>query len=414
MIPVRRSSQPYANLSDLDTLQYLLRVLPVVELLFIIQIVVRSSRPWLSLGLCFSLPSLGLIGSYLSKHFARFSLDWVWIAANILLFILCVTAGPESPTWLFGISGGMIGGIFVATTYVLKIVCVTATIVGITLGEYLAGKSWGDLLPIATGLVAFSILSLRAYSFLATINQTVLDQSDQIQQDRTALDHLLLNILPGPIIERMRSGETRIADQVDNATVLFADIVGFTTVASGVSALEVVEILDRIFSEFDRLADFYQVEKIKTIGDAYMVVSGVPEPKQHTVENMALFALDIQASMQHLFGNHRYPLQLRIGLHVGDLVAGVIGRQKLAYDLWGDTVNVASRMESHGEAGKIHCTQAIYDCLCDRFEFDPRPPIQVKGKGMMQTYFLQGRSPNHAPQDIRSSPDPIPAIPQVP
>lgn len=210
-------------------------------------------------------------------------------------------------------------------------------------------------------------------------------------------ERLLLNILPEPIAKRLKQNPNpdpqrgiAIAEQFEATTILFADIVGFTPLSSRLPATELVNLLDRIFSAFDRLAERHQVEKIKTIGDAYMAVSGVPVLCKDHAEAIANMALDMQQTIACFQPDLVEPIDIRIGIHSGPVVAGVIGFKKFSYDLWGDTVNVASRMESSGEPGKIQVTAATYEYLKDRFLLEERGAIEVKGKGQMKTYWLIG------------------------
>jgi class 3 adenylate cyclase len=199
---------------------------------------------------------------------------------------------------------------------------------------------------------------------------------------------LLLNILPEPIADRLRDGEPLIADRYDDVSLLFADIVGFTSLSSGMDAGELVTLLNDVFSVFDGLVAASGVEKIKTIGDAYMIVGGMPVWQPDHTERMASLALRIAAEVGRSEAASRLGVQFRIGMHTGPVVAGVIGTKKFIYDVWGDTVNVASRMESTGEPGRIHVTGAVESRLRDRFEFVPRGQVEIKGKGPMETYFL--------------------------
>lgn len=221
-----------------------------------------------------------------------------------------------------------------------------------------------------------------------------------LARERERSERLLLSVLPAPIAERMKAGETRIAEHFSGVTVLFADIVGFTKLSANVNAQQLVELLDNIFSALDALAREHGLEKIKTIGDAYMVVSGVPLPTDDHSERVARFALALHSTLEAVrkswvlagkeLGAH--PVQMRIGIHTGEAVAGVIGTSKFSYDLWGDTVNTASRMESHGEAGKIHVSEEVYVALQEKFIFEERGEIEVKGKGRMRTWFLVGEN----------------------
>lgn len=223
----------------------------------------------------------------------------------------------------------------------------------------------------------------------------------KFQQAQTEL--LLLNILPQSIAVRLQEGENPIADRIEEVSVLFADLVGFTEFSSSQTPRELVVILNTIFSDFDRLAKHYHLDKIKTIGDAYMVVGGLPaseittqtqsHPEQSFVEiaaRTAKMALDMQQSIAKFNRKWKQTFQLRIGINCGSVVAGVIGISKFSYDIWGDTVNVASRMESTGLPGKIQVTPAIYERLKQDFIFEQRSAISVKGKGEMVTYWLMG------------------------
>jgi adenylate cyclase len=243
----------------------------------------------------------------------------------------------------------------------------------------------------------------------------------RIEQMRS--ERLLLNVLPQEIVERLKLSQSKalankvaetyseqmpdsvdplldslngtsgaiVADAFDEVTVLFADIVNFTEYAAAISASDLVNCLNDIFSEFDRLVDLYDLEKIKTIGDSYMAVGGLPIPSKDHAEAIAEMALEMQTSIQKFKRSDGSPFSLRIGIHTGQAIAGVIGTKKFIYDLWGDTVNVASRMESHGVAGCIQVTEATYQLLKNKYRLEERKAINIKGKGEMITYLLQGR-----------------------
>lgn len=209
-----------------------------------------------------------------------------------------------------------------------------------------------------------------------------------LDAERERSERLLLNILPAPIAERLKASEDSIAEHSEGVTVLFADIVGFTSLSASKTPQALVELLNRIFSEFDALADLHGLEKIKTIGDAYMAVAGLPNPyPDHAARaaHMALAMLDAVARVSAATGED---LSIRIGLHSGPVVAGVIGRRKFTYDLWGDTVNVASRMESHGLAGTIQCSEATAALLEGVCGLQARGSIDIKGRGSMSTYLV--------------------------
>lgn len=209
------------------------------------------------------------------------------------------------------------------------------------------------------------------------------------EQDRS--EGLLLNILPKPIADRLKQNPRTTAQQYDDATVLFADIVDFTRTSARLTPDALVAWLNDLFSTFDRLSEHAGLERIKTIGDAYMAVSGVPTPRPDHVADAAEFALAIRQEAAARTAPNGEPLRVRIGLHSGPVVAGVIGTRRFIYDLWGDTVNVASRMESHGVPNGIQVTDAVYRRLADRYEFEARGLIDVKGKGPMTAFLLIGR-----------------------
>ncbi len=220
----------------------------------------------------------------------------------------------------------------------------------------------------------------------------------EIEQANRENERLLLNILPPSIARRLRSGEMVIADRFDEMTVLFADVVGFTQLSARLSPTEVVDLLNRCFSTFDRLADRYELEKIKTIGDAYMVVGGLtPDATDHP-ERVADMGLEMIAEIARVRSTTDHGVEIRVGMHTGPAVAGVIGIKKFIYDVWGDTVNTASRMESHGVPGRVQVTGAAHERLKDAFLLEPRGTIEVKGKGPTDTWFLVGRREGSAPQ----------------
>jgi class 3 adenylate cyclase len=181
-----------------------------------------------------------------------------------------------------------------------------------------------------------------------------------------------------------------VADHIPEATILFADLVDFTPFAGKMAAVDVVSFLNRVFSTFDRLADRFGAEKIKTIGDAYMLAVGIPEPREDHPEAAARVALAMIDALETLKAETKAPIRLRIGLHTGPAIAGVIGERKFAYDIWGATVNLASRMESHGTPDRIHISKALARRLEGKFNLTARGPIEVKGAGLMETYFLDG------------------------
>lgn len=202
---------------------------------------------------------------------------------------------------------------------------------------------------------------------------------------------LLRNILPEPIIARLKNNTETIAEKYAETSILFADIAGFTPIAEKSKPEEVIEFLNEIFTRFDALTEKYNVEKIKTIGDAYMVVCGAPVACENHAEIVAEMALDMLADMNNYNVIHNTETSIRIGINSGPVIAGVIGKKKFAYDIWGDTVNTASRMESNGVPGKIQVTQATANLLSKKYKLECRGELDIKGKGKMKTYFLEGK-----------------------
>ncbi len=214
---------------------------------------------------------------------------------------------------------------------------------------------------------------------------------EQLRCEQQKSENLLLNILPKPIADRLKRESRTIADGFSEVTILFADIVNFTQLSERISPTELVELLNEIFSAFDELTDRHALEKIKTIGDAYMVASGLPEPRSDHAEAIAEMALDMQQEVARFNAKHGTNLNIRVGINTGPVVAGVIGTKKFIYDLWGDAVNTASRMESHGLPGSIQVTESTYELLRGKYLFEERGIVQIKGKGEMTTYLLSGR-----------------------
>lgn len=249
----------------------------------------------------------------------------------------------------------------------------------------------GTSSSLGTALVAavLCLLVLIRQSLVALLNARLAARLT-IETERS--ERLLRNVLPEAIAHQLKDGrrDHPLAERFDEATVVFADLVGFTPLSRTMSPDALVAVLDAIFSRFDQLAQRHGLEKIKTIGDAYMAAAGVPERRSDHVAAAAHMALAMRDSWVALRAELGLALDLRIGLHTGPLVAGVIGQSKFAYDLWGDTVNLASRMESHGEPSRIHVTEEVYLVLRDTFAFEPRGLVEIKGRGPLMTHFLLG------------------------
>jgi class 3 adenylate cyclase/HAMP domain-containing protein len=239
----------------------------------------------------------------------------------------------------------------------------------------------------------FNAMAATIQEHNENLEELVKRRTKELSDEKQTSERLLLNVLPAPIADRLKSGEGLIVDKFDAVSVLFADIVGFTALSSRIGPVQLVTMLNDLFSTFDKLAEKHGLEKIKTIGDAYMVVAGIPVPVANHAHAIAHMALDMLAAVDEFAKVHASDLTVRIGIHTGPVVAGVIGQKKFIYDLWGDTVNTASRMESHGVPGRVHVTAATFALLRDTFELEPRDPIEIKGKGRMQTYLIVGKRP---------------------
>jgi guanylate cyclase len=277
------------------------------------------------------------------------------------------------------------------------------------LGSGVAGEVLGNISPLpawfTTTMLALNIAvgGTMVFTLLALFAKQRQDalRALQVAQDRA--ESLLLNVLPRSIADRLKADSQTIADQFSSASILFADVVDFTPFSERLPPAEVVGVLDHLFSHFDTLAERYGLEKIKTIGDCYMVAAGVPTPRPDHARALALMALDMLDAMRSSDEVGHLGLELRVGINSGPVVAGVIGRKRFLYDLWGDAVNTASRMESHGAPGRIQITRATYELLGDDFECEPRGTISVKGKGEMEVWYVLGRRPSPA---TRSQPEP--------
>jgi len=233
------------------------------------------------------------------------------------------------------------------------------------------------------------VLFLIGFAYYISENYKLAEENLETEKQKS--ESLLHNILPEKIADRLKSNPETIADGFEESSILFADIVNFTPLAENNTPNNVVAMLNEIFSKFDDLVEKHGLEKIKTVGDAYMVASGIPEKNNSHAEAIAEMSLDMNESIHQVKGLLGKSLQLRIGINSGPVVAGVIGKKKFIYDLWGDSVNTAARMESHGVPGKIQVTSNTYSLLKSKYKFKERGEIDIKGKGLMRTYFLEGR-----------------------
>jgi class 3 adenylate cyclase len=262
---------------------------------------------------------------------------------------------------------------------------------------------WFTVFLVASGLgaAAFGAYMLESSSRARFLQrQDLADQGEALAVEKAKSDRLLHTMLPASIADRLRE-EEKVADAIQDATVIFADLVGFTSIGQDLAPTELVDVLNRLFGRFDELAEHHGLEKIKTIGDGYMAVAGVPLAVDDHADRAVRFALDILPVTEELAVELKLPLRLRVGIHSGPLVAGVIGKDKLAYDLWGDTVNVASRMESQGMPGRIQVSEATAERLTTGVGLEPRGTIEVRNRGPMRVLLVS--TPDEVTTDLPTS-----------
>ncbi|MGM0588566.1 MAG: adenylate/guanylate cyclase domain-containing protein [Bacteroidota bacterium] len=319
------------------------------------------------------------------------------ISSLILITFNAVQLGPETENHLFMVA--LILSAFIifpprnVRWLVLVVVLSTAALVGL---EWFYGI-YGGLVDFPAEFVTMTRWSSMSAMFLIVLAITiyhyrVVDDAEQkLKLEHQRSERLLLNILPASIAIRLKKNEAPIADRIEDATILFADLVGFTEMAGRMPHERVVEILDQLFTEFDQMCGRYGLEKIKTIGDAYMVAGGIPQAKAGHHDAVASFALEMREYIRNSPITETPGLGIRIGIHCGPVVAGVICETKFAYDVWGDTVNTASRMESNGLPNKIQVSADFHNRTRQAFSYTSRGIQQIKGKGELKTYILEGQ-----------------------
>ena len=279
--------------------------------------------------------------------------------------------------------------------YLSMTIAVAAIIEFVILSRWSNETPWNENPDLLYLFNVINIVIALGISVFDTLHyQMIIHQTEaELERANSKSEKLLANVFPHAILEKLKNKEETIADRFDCASVFFADIMGFTPLSEKLSPVELVSLLDKLFSLFDGLVIKHNVEKIKTIGDAYMVAAGVPTPIKNHAEQLANFALDFKLCLADFNLKNNQSLRMRIGINSGPIVAGVIGKSRFIYDLWGDCVNTAARMESHGLPGEIHISEHTYKLLADKFEFESRGDIEIKGKGLMTTYLLRGRLP---------------------
>lgn len=344
----------------------------------------------------FGEPGAGWATSMLSVAYLG---GWVWYAITGRLFDMVSVTGVASTLGILAVhvllggyanSGGyVVWGFTLVLTAALAFpqritigvaafFAVSDVVLGVMESSLAAGRPQPD--PALSAML-FVIVAVGNLGLLALILMSVLNR---LSYERARAERLLLNVLPAEVAAELKEhGKTR-ARRFESVSVLFADLVGFTPLSASMDPEEMVDLLNDVFTHFDDLADRYGCEKIRTIGDGYMVAAGVPVPRADHAQALAAMALEM---LEHMRSS---PMSIRIGINTGPAVAGVIGTSKFQYDVWGDTVNTASRMESHGAPNKIHVTGSVRAALSDQYQFEPRGIISIKGKGEMETFFLLG------------------------
>ncbi|MFY2860533.1 adenylate/guanylate cyclase domain-containing protein [Mycobacterium sp. THU-M104] len=317
-------------------------------------------------------------------------------AAYVSVFATCWDVGTGSGSQLFFLVGACLVVLMLGIEHIVLASGVAAVSAGLIIAlEFLVPDDTG-LQPEWVQSMGFVVTSVAAVVMVVVTVWFALRDTARaevaMEAEYERSEALLANMLPASIADRLKeSGHGVIADKYDDATVLFADIVGFTERASSTAPADLVRFLDRLYSAFDALVDKHGLEKIKVSGDSYMVVSGVPRPRPDHVRALADCALEMSGVAAGMKDPHGMPVPLRMGLACGPVVAGVVGSRRFFYDVWGDAVNVASRMESTDPVGRIQVPESIYARLKDEFVLYERGHVDVKGKGVMRTWYLSGR-----------------------
>ncbi|GAB2968279.1 hypothetical protein GCM10027076_00570 [Nocardioides montaniterrae] len=325
--------------------------------------------------------------------------DHLQIGSSLLLSVVLVALGPvigriSDLPWEYlqtSATVTFLGGIGLLRMRMHASIAVALAYAGVCLSLPGALHSVDDLGRTIAPMAGLTSIGLLIAYALELLRRTDFQGQREVERERERSEAILHNVLPVSIADRLRGGETAIADSASDVSVLFSDIVGFTRVSESLPPEELVRLLDAMFRAFDALCDQRGIEKIKTVGDAYMAVAGLPLPDPDHAASLAELALDMQRTLARLSHDWPSPIAMRIGIASGPVVAGVIGQRKFTYDLWGDTVNTASRMESSGRPHRIQVSQATHDLLEGRYAFSEPQVVDVKGKGPMTTYFLLGR-----------------------
>lgn len=375
-----------STFSLIDAYTYTKKNLGISSLPGVILITYLSAQPLFTLAICIGITLLGIIASQVMLKYNH-NIDKYLMPLRILLVVsLFFVAGPQSPVWLLGIIG-LTATTLVITGWKSKIAAVIILITLVASCNYLSGVALQANIIAVFALSSFAIILLSLTKFLSQINRKLAQQKTEIEAEREKADLLLQNILPISIAEQLKTNKKDTVKRFEHTSILFADLVNFTLLSEKLAPQQLVEILNGLFSKFDDLTDKYGLEKIKTIGDAYMVAAGVPEEKTNHAQSLFLFAQEMLVATKVFNEANGLELSLRIGMNSGPLIAGVIGKKKFSYDLWGDTVNTAARMEAYGQQDCIQVSSATYAILKKDFDFEQIPDVEIKGKGLMDVYL---------------------------
>ena len=346
---------------------------------------IRVATTLLFLALCL----VGLTRASVTAQDAFVLLTVLVIIGGISLVLAVLPDGFER-----GLAGLLLVMLFTGTVIIdlrVQVLAAMAEVAVPNIVMHIAGASPFTMVHANWFLVAGALSALLLAYLLDAANRRAFLLEVALAEERRRSEELLRSILPSSIVERLQGDARRVADLVEDASVLFADIVGFTALARTLPPERLIDTLDAVFTELDAIAARHGVEKIKTVGDAYMVAVGVADAAGRGVEALAEFALDARDAVRQHTAGRDGPLQLRVGLCAGPLVSGVIGRRKPHFDLWGETVNTASRLESGGVPGEIQVDESTYRRLHGAYDFEPRGTIELKGIGRFATYLLKGR-----------------------
>ncbi|AEV75083.1 family 3 adenylate cyclase [Mycolicibacterium rhodesiae NBB3] len=324
-----------------------------------------------------------------------------FVVSYLIITVLCIYLGTGSGLQFYYVVAAAIMLVVLGTDHIVLAATLSAIgAVTVILLEFLVPNDTGTQPPwsfrtsfILTVITAWILVIATIWFALREIRRA----REAMEAEYERSEQLLTNILPATIADRLKDpSRTIIADKYDDASILFADIAGYTKRASETTPGDLVRFLDRLYTDLDRLVDQHGLEKVKTSGDSYMVVSGVPEPRPDHAEALACLALDMAAAVADLEDPQGRAVPLRIGLASGPVVAGVVGARKFFYDVWGDAVNVASRMEATDVEGRIQVPEDVYERLKHAFVLEERGEVEIKGKGVMRTWYLVGRRDERA------------------